>query len=604
MQALWSRFAAAASDQEFYESWLALLAAQLAPTRRAVLVLGNSDTGPYGPAAFHPAGEPCGLFLADLAERALQERRGLYVAEPTANGAAPGVGICYPIELDGRVRGAVAFELPEAGQAAVLDLMRRLQWGVAWIELRLRRGQAATGQQDRERLLAIAEAMAALLAARGAEAGARALATELATRLQCDRVSVGVADGGSSRLLALSHAAEPGERMNLVRAVEFAMDEALDQGCTIAYPPAAEDEARIVRAHESLARAHGCANIVTVPFPQAARLRGALVLERTAPHEFDAATVKQCEAVVSLAAPALADKFAAERPLRRALEDAAHAEWGRWIGPGQRARKIAAAAALLLVLFFSFATGDYRVTADSTVEGTVRRVLVAPFDGFLASAPHRAGDSVKESTVVARLDDRDLQLERMRWQSQHAQYAKQHQDAVAQHDRAQAKILEAQMGQTRAQLALLEEQLARASIVAPFDGVLVSGDLSQSLGGTLRRGQVLFEITPLQGYRVLLEVDEADIAHVQVGQRGRLIVSAMPESAFEFAVTQVTAVSQPRDGRTTFRVEAALDQGSPRLRPGMKGLAKVEAGERKLIWIWTHRFTDWLRLWMWNWFAW
>jgi len=38
-----------------------------------------------------------------------------------------------------------------------------------------------------------------------------------------------------------------------------------------------------------------------------------------------------------------------------------------------------------------------------------------------------------------------------------------------------------------------------------------------------------------------------------------------------------------------------------RLRPGMEGVAKVEAGNRKLIWIATHKLMDWLKLTLWSW---
>jgi hypothetical protein len=33
----------------------------------------------------------------------------------------------------------------------------------------------------------------------------------------------------------------------------------------------------------------------------------------------------------------------------------------------------------------------------------------------------------------------------------------------------------------------------------------------------------------------------------------------------------------------------------------MEGIGKVDAGERKVIWIWTHHLVDWLRLWTWKW---
>ena len=46
-----------------------------------------------------------------------------------------------------------------------------------------------------------------------------------------------------------------------------------------------------------------------------------------------------------------------------------------------------------------------------------------------------------------------------------------------------------------------------------------------------------------------------------------------------------------------FRVEARMETASDRLRPGMEGVGKISAGERRLLWIWTHSLTDWLRLW-------
>jgi hypothetical protein len=40
---------------------------------------------------------------------------------------------------------------------------------------------------------------------------------------------------------------------------------------------------------------------------------------------------------------------------------------------------------------------------------------------------------------------------------------------------------------------------------------------------------------------------------------------------------------------------------SERLRPGMEGVGKVAIGERRLIWIWTHKLIDWVRLAFWSW---
>jgi multidrug resistance efflux pump len=186
--------------------------------------------------------------------------------------------------------------------------------------------------------------------------------------------------------------------------------------------------------------------------------------------------------------------------------------------------------------------------------------------------------------------------------SQRDQYNRQYREAMGKRERAQAQIVSAQIAQAEAQLSLVEEQLERTVMVAPFDGIIVSGDLSQRLGSPVERGQVLFQVAPLDSYRVVLQVDERDIAHVSTGQRGELTVSSMPGERFEFEVRNITPVNTAKEGRNLFRVEAAL-LGEPgaRLRPGMQGVGKIHVDERKLVWIWTRGFVDWLRLWIWSW---
>jgi multidrug efflux pump subunit AcrA (membrane-fusion protein) len=199
------------------------------------------------------------------------------------------------------------------------------------------------------------------------------------------------------------------------------------------------------------------------------------------------------------------------------------------------------------------------------------------------------------------MDDTVLQLEKVKWSSQQTQFSHQHRDAMAQHERAESRIIRAKREQAAAQIALLTEQLAHTRITAPFDGLIVSGDLSQSLGAPVERGDVLMEVAPLNEYRVVLEVEEGDIFAVREGQHGQLALASVPGTVFPFLVNKITPVSTAAEGRNTFRVEAQLTGSSEALRPGMDGAGKIAAGQRKLLWIWTRKLTNWLRLAAWRW---
>jgi multidrug resistance efflux pump len=233
----------------------------------------------------------------------------------------------------------------------------------------------------------------------------------------------------------------------------------------------------------------------------------------------------------------------------------------------------------------------------------VQRAAVAPFDGFLRDAPARAGDTVRAGQLLARLEDRELKLERVRWETELDMAQRKEREAMAQSDRVSQRLAAAQANQARAQLDLTLSKLARVELVAPFDAVVVKGDLSQQLGAPLEMGKVLFELAPLASWRVMLKVDERDIARVVQGQVGELVLTGAPGQLWQFTVKSVTPVSVVEDGRNYFRAEAQLAGTAPgtALRPNMEGVAKVVVGERSLLWVWTHRFTDWVRSAWWQW---
>ena len=220
---------------------------------------------------------------------------------------------------------------------------------------------------------------------------------------------------------------------------------------------------------------------------------------------------------------------------------------------------------------------------------------------FIAESRRRAGDFVKKGEVLGVLEDADLRLEARKWESTREQRRKEVRAAMANGDRSQVRILQAQMDQAQAELDLIAEQRLRTRLVAPFDGVITDGDLSQSLGSPVERGEVLFEVAPANDYRVILEVDGRDIGFVEEGQVGQLTFQALPGDPRSLTVQRITPISSAESGRNFFRVEAHLGGVRTGLRPGMDAVAKIDIGKRRLFWIWTHSILEWFRMVWWAW---
>ncbi|MCM8600535.1 MAG: HlyD family efflux transporter periplasmic adaptor subunit [Candidatus Accumulibacter sp.] len=586
--ALWAAFASAQTAADFCASWLSLQCRQVGEARCALLLL-EQEGSTFVPAAVWPSPSSDVTHLAPAAQQCLGERRGLVVRQLGL------VIVAYPVELEGQVQGAVVLDVAERADAALQAVLRQLHWGIGWIETLFLRRRRLDDAELLQRARSALDVLAVAAEHERLPAMAMAVVNDLASRFACDRVSLGIERGGRARLLAMSHSAFFEKKSQFVAALENAMDEAFDQRRSIVFPPIEEGSGGLAIAHRDFAATRCVCSVVLASGGVGV---GVLTCERSTP--FSADDLRAFEAVAALLGPPLDNRIELQRWFAGRLVDQLRSGW-RHLGDSRRpALRVGLTLGAVFLLAVVLLDGDYRVSAKAVVEGEVQRAAVAPFDGFVRTAPVRAGFVVRQGELLATLDDRDLLVERQRWLAEREQHQGRYRDALAKHERANANVSLAQVQQAESQLVLVEEKLLRANIVAPFDGVVVSGDLTQLLGSPVEQGKLLFEIAPLDAYRVILKVEDRDIRDVRVGQEGKLMLTGLAGEALAFAVHNIS-MAEAEDGRNVFRVEARLERSDLKLRPGMEGVGKIDVGRQSYAWIWTHRLTDWLRLQLWTW---
>jgi RND family efflux transporter MFP subunit len=597
MDAHWAAFLAARTRAEFCGAWLSIMCRSVAGARAGILLLEEASGG-FVPAAIWPDVATDMSHLLAISERALRERQG--TIESSGSGTdQPAAQVAWPIEVDSRLYGVAALDLATGSEAALQQALRALHWGSAWLETLSYRVQLVEGSARSERAAIALQVVSVANEHERFEASAAAVVTELASRVGCERVMLGVVRRGSIRLTNMSHSAWFDRKSKLVAAAEHAMEEAMDQNGPVVFPDPG-DTARISAAHADLATSLGPVALVSVVVPGRSGALGVLTFQRKDAIQVDVAFVALCETIAELLGPILSEKLVLQRWVAGRLRDQLADKWRALTGPRHPAFKLAVLLVVGVLLGLTLVEIPHRVAAKAVLEGAVLRAAVAPFDGYVTEAKVRPGDVVKQGDLLALLDDRDLRLERTKWASELEQASRKYQDALVKRDPTNARVLAAQMNQATAQLGLAEDHLQRTRVVAPFDGVVVSGDLSQLLGSPLERGKVLFEIAPLDLYRVILQVDERDIEFVHTGQAGNLALTGQASERLPFKIAKVTPISTPTDGRNYFRVEARLEQAPGTLRPGMEGVGKVETDKHSILWIVTRGFVDWLTLTLWR----
>ena len=153
-------------------------------------------------------------------------------------------------------------------------------------------------------------------------------------------------------------------------------------------------------------------------------------------------------------------------------------------------------------------------------------------------------------------------------------------------DTAKLKQARAQVLQSQASLKQLEEQLGYTTIVAPMDGVILSRDVEMGdavssilvLGSTATL--VMTEGDTSEVY-VQGKVDEADIAHVYMGQPARIKVESFRDRFFTGKVTKIAPLGVEKDNVTTFEVRVSINNPGGELKANMTANAEILLDEHK-----------------------
>jgi biotin carboxyl carrier protein len=446
---------------------------------------------------------------------------------------------------------------------------------------------------DHARRLGVAlQCQAAVLSRRLLGEAATSLATELANALSLETVSIALVDDNRTRIVGRSHG--DGQAPLANTALVEAVDEALDQGRRVEAPADAAAPLTVRRAHEAYARSHGVW-VGSMPFEHDGRPMGAIIVTTAsgmAPPEPERALIEQ---IGAMAAPVLVRLLEEAAPLPTRLARALR-------GPQRRTggRRLGWAIGLVLLALLLIPFPD-RLSADARVEGAIQRAIVAPADGYVHKALVRPGDIVQEGQPLVELVDRDLRLERRKLASELAQHENAFAGALSLADRGQMVIHRARAEEVRARIELVDHQLERAFIRAPMAAVVLTGQLDQTEGAPVSRGEVLLTLAPTDRYRLVVEVDERDASRVAAGGQGEVALTALPYDAIGFSITRILPVAEQHDGRHYIAVEGELRQVPAAVTPGMRGVARLELGHAPLLAQWTRRLRQWigLRLWAW-----
>ncbi len=365
--------------------------------------------------------------------------------------------------------------------------------------LRRQNEQSQIVAQSHQHVLQLATAVAT---AEGFQSAAMNLCNELATRTGATRVALGwMKKNQDVEVKALSHTEQFDKRQELVKTLEKAMEECIDQEEPVHFEPQGGGSQNVSRAAQDLSRAEGGNVVLTLPLRQRADVVGAVTLEFPSTHKLSQQASTGLSVAVDLLAPQLYDRYQNDRWLITKAGLSLEELGKKVVGPQHTLAKVLVVLGALLLLFISVYRPMYHVIAPFEFDAVDKRKLQVPFDGQIDDVKVLPGDYVTKGQVLLTMKTFDLQLDLNAHEDDMRKAKAEWMSYTAQGKQSEADAAEQEIERANAEAQEDQEKIDRGTVRAPFNGVILSGDLVDQRNAMKKEGDDLFTIAADTGLR-------------------------------------------------------------------------------------------------------
>src|SRR5438445_712024 len=257
------------------------------------------------------------------------------------------------------------------------------------------------------------------------------------------------------------------------------------------------------------------------------------------------------------------------------------------------------------------ATGTQRATATAETRdihfavsaageiGPADQVSVRPeINGKILTLPVDIGDRVKKDSVLFTLDDQDLQTDRssklieieaakLQLEKAKRDYERSKQlyaDKLISQElfddtRTQYELARNALDRTEKALHLIDYQLTKTKILAPFDCTVLTRPVSvgQAVSGSggFNSGTEVLTIANLNEMVINAHINQADVTRLKIGQQVEVQVEAVPGLKVTGSVERIAPQATIKNNIKGFAARVLLKNVDPRVRPGMTANVKI-----------------------------
>ena len=421
------------------------------------------------------------------------------------------------------------------------------------------------------------------------KAAAEEAANLLANRMGCNSVAVGLFHKGKMRLEAISGVSKLDHGSDSSRNYLQSLVESTTRQQAGLFPAIDDDNNFLLQAHKQLAATTQSEAVYSQPLiDEDDAMLGSIVF--TGPKSL--LETSQVERFNDTAAPAIANALRVVEKVKSSTLTRTKAYVKRKIPWTKRLVGIGLLIGLCLLMFLPI---TYKVRCSCVTEPVSRRFAVAPFDGQIVLGHVEAGDFVEANAVLAEMNGREIRWQLSGVSAERKQSLRTREMELSERNVANTILAQLEFDRLVSEEEILQYKRDHLQIKSPIDGVVLSGSLERAEAASVETGQVLFEIGPIKPMRVEISIPSNEIAQIDTGCEVKVWIDGQEDDPIVGEIKKIHPRSETRDAQNVFIAELEFPNDDERLRPGMKGSARIDGNKRSLGWSMFHKPMNYVR---------
>ena len=413
---------------------------------------------------------------------------------------------------------------------------------------------------------------------------------ELVSLLGCESAAIGLFKKRKLKLIAISGIAKIDRASRTCRDYQQALYESVARDQQGTYPAHDTDNGHLLLAHKQLASTVHSQSAISQPLANEAEVDAIGSWIFTGSQSQLAS--EHFARFIDTATPHISGALDL---LRRAEKSFWKRMWSLFKRKTKLFTRLMIPISLVAFFLLMQVPITYKVRCNCTVEPVLRRFAVAAFDGLVESGFVEPGDLVEKDQVLAEIDGRTIRWELLGVSSERKQSLRQREIELADRNIPKTLLAELENRRLTAEEEVLKYKQDHLKIRSPISGVVLSGSLERAEAASVTTGQVLFEIGPLDPVKIEIAIPADDASQVKKGHPVTVWIEGQEDRPLESVIERIHPRSEIRDALNIFVAELKFENPEEMLRPGMKGVVRIDAEKRSLGWSLFHKPINYMR---------